>query len=173
VSRIVNYEDAGPGGFYDNAGTPNGAPHLVYGWPFGEDGFSEFNRPSQRTTAFTTDEERGVSFRYTGLDSAAQYRVRLTLVRPTYLPRFGMFQHQTSESIMADDVALAENVEVPEFESDFFEYDIPREVTRDGELLLWMKKQPGIGEGLASDVSIWRNTGGWGTVVSEVWLMRR
>ena len=70
-------------------------------------------------------------------------------------------------------MTLAEDLELPEFDSDFFEYDIPREVTADGTLVLWMKKQPGIGEGLASDVSIWRNTGGWGTLVSEVWLMRR
>ncbi|MEX2016716.1 MAG: hypothetical protein WD873_08730 [Candidatus Hydrogenedentales bacterium] len=49
---------------------------------------------------------------------------------------------------------------------------MPQEKTADGELLLWLKKQDGIGEGLASDVSIWRNTGGWGTLVSEVWLMK-
>lgn len=173
VRRIVHYEDPGEGGFYDNAGVPGGAPRLVYGWPYGDGGFSDMNRPSQRTMAFTTDEERGVTFRYTGLDPQAQYRVRLTLVRPRYLPRFDIFQHQTSQSIIADDIALAENVELPEFESEFFEYDVPREATADGELLLWMKKQPGIGEGLASDVSIWRNTGGWGTLVSEVWLMRK
>jgi hypothetical protein len=172
IRRIVHYEDPGEGGFYDNAGTPGGAPRLVYGWPYGDGGFSGANRPSQRTMAFTTDEERGVTFRYTDLDPQAQYRVRLTLVRPVYLPRFGMFQHQTSQSIMADDVTLAEDVELPEFESDFFEYGIPRTVTQDGELVLWMKKQPGIGEGLASDVSIWRNTGGWGTLVSEVWLIK-
>jgi hypothetical protein len=172
VRRIVDYEDPGEGGFYDDAGAPGGAPHLVYGWPYGDGEFSDSNRPSQRTMAFTTDEDRGVTFRYTGLDPQVQYRVRLTLVRPKYLPRFGKFQHQTSESIVADDVVLAENLDLPEFESDFFEYNIPREVTSDGELVLWMQKQPGIGAGLASDVSIWRNTGGWGTLVSEVWLMK-
>ncbi len=172
LQRVVHYDDPGPGGFYDDAGTPNGAPRLVYGWPYGDGDFSGFNRPSQRTMAFTTDEERGVTFRYTGLDPEAKYRVRLSLVRPRYLPRFGIFQHQTSQSIMADDVALAENLELPEFEADLFEFDVPQEATRDGELMLWMKKQPGIGEGSASDVSIWRNTGGWGTLVSEVWLLR-
>ncbi|MEX2016717.1 MAG: hypothetical protein WD873_08735, partial [Candidatus Hydrogenedentales bacterium] len=120
VRRVVQYEDPGPGGFYDNAGVPGGAPRLVYGWPYGDGGFSGANRPSQRTMAFTTDEDRGVQFRYTGLDPDAQYRVRLTLVRPRYLPRFGVFQEQTSQSIFADDVALAEAVELPEFESRFF-----------------------------------------------------
>lgn len=173
VRRVAHYEDAGPGGFYDNAGVPGGAPRLVYGWPYGDGGFSGANRRSQRTMAFTTDEARGVQFRYTGLDPDAQYRVRLTLVRPRYLERFGIFQHQTSQSIYADDVALVKDMELPEYESEFFDYEIPQEVTRDGELLLWMKKQDGIGEGLASDVSIWRNTGGWGTLVSEVWLLKQ
>ena len=173
LERVVHYEDPGPGGFYDNAGVRGGAPRLVYGWPYGDGGFSGANRRSQRTMAFTTDEERGVQFRYTGLDPEAQYRVRLTLVRPRYVERFGIFQHQTSQSIYADDVALVEDLELPEYESEFFEFDVPQEVTHDGELLLWMKKQDGIGEGLPSDVSIWRNTGGWGTLVSEVWLMKK
>ncbi len=173
VERIVYYEDPGVGGFYDNAGVPEASPHLVNGWPYGESGFSGFNRRSQRTVAFTTEEERGVAFRYTGLDPDAAYRARLTLVRPRYLPRFGKFQEQTSQSVYADEHLLGENVELPEFESDFFEFDVPREATADGELLLWMKKQPGIGEGLSSDVAVWRNTGGWGTLVSEVWLMKK
>jgi len=171
VRGILHYTDPGEGGFYDNAGVPGECPHLVYGWPYGDGEFSGDNRPSQRTMAFTTDEERGVTFRYKGLDPAATYRVRLTLVRPRFQPRFGMFQPQTSQSIYADDILLAD-VELPEFVADFFEFDIPPAATSDGELLLWMKKQKGIGEGLASDVSIWRNTGGWGTLVSEVWLMK-
>lgn len=172
IRQAVYYEDPGPGGFYDNAGVPGEAPRLVYGWPYGDGGFSDANRRSQRTMAFTTDEERGVTFRYTGLDPSVSYRVRLTLVRPRYLERFGKFQHQTGQSIYADNIALAENLELPEYQSEFFEFDIPKSATEDGELLLWMKKQPGVGEGLASDISIWRNTGGWGTLVSEVWLMR-
>lgn len=173
IRRIVKYEDPGEGGFYDDAGEPGKAPHLVYGWPFGESGVSSANRRSQRTMAFSTDEPRGVTFEYKNLDRSAQYRVRLTLVRPKYLPRFGMFQHQTSESIYADDIPLAENLEVPEYVAGFFEFDIPKSATADGELVLWFKKQKGIGEGLASDVTIWRDTGGWGTVVSEVWLMKK
>lgn len=173
ASRIVNYEDRGPGGFYDNPGQPNGAPRMISGWAFGDGIFSDANRPSQRDMAFTTDEDRGVTFRYKDLDPNAEYRVRLTLVRPRYLPRFGKFQQQTSQSIYADETALVENLVLPEYESEFFEYDIPKFTTADGELLLWMKKQPKVGEGLASDVSIWRNTGGWGTLVSEVWLMQK
>lgn len=172
AERIARYGDPGPGGFYDNAGVPGGAPRLTRGHPYGDGGFSGANRPSQRTMAFTTTEERGVTFEYRDLDPNARYRVRLTLVRPSYLPRFGVFQHQTRQSVYADDILLAEELELPEYEAEFFEFDIPAEAVRDGRLTLWMKKQDGIGEGPAPDTAIWRNTGGWGTLVSEAWLMK-
>jgi hypothetical protein len=173
VKRIVFYEDPGEGGFYDNAGVPEKAPHLVHGWPYGDGIVSHENRPSQRKMAFTTDEERGVSFQYENLDRAAQYRVRLSLVRPRYARRYAGRQPQKTESIYADEYPLAENLELPEYHADYFEFDIPKAATADGRLTLWFKKQPGIGTGLQSDVTIWRNTGGWGTLVSEVWLMKK
>ena len=172
VRQIVFYEDAGEGGFYDDAGNPEKSPHLIYGWPFGDGIFSGSNKLSQRTTAFTTDEKKGVTFAYTDLDPHAQYRVRFTLVRPKYLPRYSVRQPQTKESIYADGVPLVEALELPEYESEFFEYDIPKDVTRDGKLSIWFEKEPGIGGGAPSDVTLWRNTGGWGTLVSEVWLMK-
>jgi hypothetical protein len=123
--------------------------------------------------AFTTDEDRGVTFQYDNLDRAAEYRVRLALVRPRYARRYAARHHEKSESIYADDYPLAENLELPEYLADFFEFDIPKAATRDGRLTLWMKKQPGVATGLKSDVTVWRNTGGWGTLVSEVWLMKK
>jgi hypothetical protein len=88
------------------------------------------------------------------------------------LPRFGIRQPQTKESIYADEIPLVKELELPMFESESFEYEIPKEATGDGELTIWFEKQPGIGEGPQSDVTLWRNTGGWGTLVSEVWLMK-
>lgn len=173
IRRIVYYEDPGPGGFYDDAGDPARSPHLVHGWPYGDGAFSPSDRPSQRSAAFTTTEAQGVTFEYDGLDPAAAYRVRFTLVRPRYLPRFGKFQHQKSESIYADEIALVEDLELPEYESRFFEFDVPPDVTRDGRLLIRFQKSAGVGEGPRPEVTVWRNTGGWGTLVSEVWLLRR
>ena len=115
IERIVYYEDPGEGGFYDNAGVPEKAPHLVYGWPYGDGIISHDNRPSQRKMAFTTDEARGVTFQYEQLDPQAQYRVRLSLVRPRYARRYAGRQHQTGESIYADNLPLAENLEPPEY----------------------------------------------------------
>jgi hypothetical protein len=160
VRRIAYYEDAGPGGFYDDAGDPAHSPHLIYGWPYGDGAFSPSDRPSQRSAAFTTTEAHGVTFEYDGLNPTAAYRVRFTLVRPRYLPRFGKFQNQKSESIYADDFALVEDLELPEFESRFFEFDVPRDATRDGRLQIRFLKSAGVGEGPRPEVTVWRNTGG-------------
>ena len=82
-------------------------------------------------------------------------------------------QPQKTQSIYANDKLLAKDVELPELEAKFFEYDIPEEMTRTGHLQLRLDKSPGVGEGAPSKVEVWRNTGGWGTLVSEVWLMKR
>jgi len=171
VQRIAHYEDPGPGGYYDDLGNPQRSPHLVHGLPYGDGGFSDSNRPSQRRMAFTTDDQRGVTLRYRDLDPSANYRVRMTLVRPQYKQRFALWHSQTRQSIFADDVVLCEDLELPEHEAEFFEFDIPHSVTSDGELELRFQKQKGIGEGPESQVTVWRNTGGWGTLVSEVWLV--
>ncbi len=173
LDRIVHYDDPGEGGFYDDAGDPTRSPHLVCGWPFSDNDVSGFNRASQRRMAYTRGEAQGVTFEYNGLDPNARYRVRMTLVRPSYAERYADRQPQKTESIYANGELLAKDVELPEWESDFFEYDIPDNLTHGGSLQLRFEKAAGVGEGVPSQVEIWRNTGGWGTLVSEVWLMKR
>ena len=179
LRQIAFYEDAGEGGFYDNAGSLNGAPHLVngtqfdQGQPFWPGALSESNRPSQRLMAFTAHEKQCVTFQYDDLDPKASYRVRFTLVRPRYQERYAMRMHQKSESIYADDFLLAKDLELPEYECEFFEFDVPKRATHDGELTIRFEKDPDIGEGKRTEVEIWRNCGGWGTLVSEVWLTKK
>ncbi len=173
IRAAVNYEDPGPGGFYDDPGAPGRAPHLVAGYAFGETGFANSNRVSQRNMAFTTDEAAGVAFEYEGLDPKASYRVKLTLVRPSYLPRYAPFQPQKTESIYANDVCLAKDLELPLEKAEFFEFDIPPAATKDGTLRLWFQKSEGVGEGTNPQLTLWRDTGGWGTLCSEVWLMKK
>ena len=172
VERILYNNDPGEGGFYDDAGDPDNSPHLVRGWPYGDGAVSPENRRSQRTMAFTTDEKQGVTFQYDQLDPKAKYRVRLSLVRPKYKPRYASRHKQVSQSIYADDIPLAKDLVLPEYFAEDFEFDIPTAAIADGKLTLSMRKQAGIGEGLQSDITVWRNTGGWGTLVSEVWLMK-
>ena len=123
--------------------------------------------------AFTTVEDQGVTFEYDGLDPKARYRVRFTLVRPVYLPRYEMHHRQTTQCIFANDVCLAKDLEIPAYKSRFFEFDIPPEATRGGMLKLRFQKSRGVGEGPEQELTVWRNTGGWGTLCSEVWLMKR
>jgi len=74
----------------------------------------------ERKLAFPADDglhgrqPRGVTFRYTGLDSKARYRVRFAFVRPRFLARYAMLHPEKSQSIYADGKLLAANVEVPE-----------------------------------------------------------
>ncbi len=173
VELVVNYEDAGPGGFFDDLGNPAKSPHLIKGRPYDGGRFSSRLRPSQRTTAFTTHEQQGVTLEYRGLDRAAKYRVRLALIRPRFAPRYAHRQLQTSQSIYADGELLAKNVELPAGKVEMVEYEIPQKLTADGELKIWLEKSAGVGEGLPSTVTVWRNTGGWGTLASDVWLIKQ
>ena len=176
---IVDYENPGPGGFYDNLGTFNPAPNVANGYPYDHGQpyvpmmLSEGNRPSQRSMHFTQDEAEGVALHYENLDPAAQYRVRFTFVRPWYQSRYAMRMNQKSQTILADDIVLAQNQELPEQMSDFFTYDIPAEATADGKLDIKLRKAKGVAEGSRVEREQWRNSGGWGTLVSEVWLMKR
>ncbi|NUN98503.1 MAG: hypothetical protein HUU16_20285, partial [Candidatus Omnitrophica bacterium] len=175
---VIHYEDAGEGGFYDNCGTYNPAPNLVRGYPYDHGQpyvsgmFSEGNRPSQRSMSFTQDEEQGVALHYRGLDPNASYRIRLTLSRPWYQERYAAWMNQKSQRIEADGIPIAEEQELPLQMSDFFTYKIPPEAIRDGELVIQLRKAQGVAEGDRVSREIWRNSGGWGTLLAEAWLMR-
>lgn len=179
LGMIVDYENPGEGGFYDNAGTFNPAPRIVHGYPydFGQPLVPgmiwEGNRPSQRSMHYTQDEDQGVTLRYRGLDPHAAYRIRFTLVRPHYQERYRMHMNQKSQTVRADGMVLATDLEVPELMSDFFTFDIPREATRDGELEIRFERSADVARGSRVEREIWRNTGGWGTILSEAWLMKK
>jgi hypothetical protein len=179
LHMITNYEDPGEGGFYDNGGTPDRAPNIVngyaydFGQPFVGDMLWEGNRPTQRTMHYTQDEDKGVTFQYRGLDPQASYRIRFTLVRPWYQERYRMRMNQKSETIYAGDSILARDLEIPERASDFFTFDIPREAIRNGELTIRFERTADVAHGDRVSREQWRNSGGWGTIVSEAWLMKK
>jgi hypothetical protein len=133
----------------------------------------EINRPSQRTMHFTQDEDQGVTFHYRDLDPKAAYRIRFTLVRPRYQERYRERMNQKSETIYADQFVLAKDLAVPERVSDFFTFDIPSEATSDGELVVRFERGADVARGARVEREVWRNTGGWGTLVSEAWLMKK
>jgi hypothetical protein len=178
LHMISNYEDPGEGGFYDNAGTLDRCPNIVRGYPydFGQpfvpEMLSEGNRPSQRTMHYTQDEDQGVTFHYRGLDARSPYRIRFTLVRPWYQDRYRSRMNQRTETIYAGNSVLARDLEVPERMSDFFTFAIPPEAIHSGELVVRFERAPAVAHGTRIEREVWRNTGGWGTIVSEAWLMK-
>jgi hypothetical protein len=178
LRMITSYEDPGEGGFYDDAGTLDRCPNIVRGYPydFGQpfvaEMLSEGNRPSQRTMHYTQDEDEGVIFHYRGLDPAASYRIRFTLVRPWYQDRYRSRMNQRTETIYAGDCMLARDLEVPERMSDFFTFAIPAEAIHNGELVVRFERAPDVARGTRVERQVWRNSGGWGTIVSEAWLLK-
>ena len=179
LKMIIDYENPGEGGCYDNLGTYNHAPNVVIGYPYDHgqpyvaDMLSEANRPSQRSMHFTQDEDQGVTLYYRDLDPGASYRIRFTFVRPWYQERYAFRMNQKSQTIYADDLVLADNLELPLQMSDFFSFDIPGSVTGDGELTIRLKRAADVARGDRVTIEQWRNSGGWGTLVSEVWLMKK
>ena len=178
LRMIVAYDDPGEGGSYDNLGTLNPAPNAVFGYPYDhgqpyvEGMLDEGNRPSQRSMHFTQNESQGVTLEYRGLDPEAAYRIRFTLVRPWFQERYDYRMNQKSESIYADDMLLVHELELPYKMSDFFTFDIPKETTQDGELVIRFEKAHDVAVGDRVTVEQWRNSGGWGTLLSEAWLMK-
>jgi hypothetical protein len=179
LGMITNYSDPGKGGFYDNLGTANLALNVEFGYPYDHgqpyvsDMLSESNRPSQRSMHFTQDEDQGVTLRYTDLDTTASYKIRFTLVRPWYQERYATRMNQKSESIYANDILIADNVELPLQTSDFFTYDIPVKATKTGQLVIRFERASNVAHGDRISREQWRNSGGWGTIVSEAWLLRK
>jgi len=179
LTMIVDYENPGEGGYYDNPGTYNPAPHVVFGYPYDHgqpyvaEMLSEANRSSQRSMHFTQDEDQGVTLHYQDLDPNASYRIRFTFVRPWYQERYAFRMNQKSQTIYADDVVLADTLELPLQISDFFTFDIPPSSTKDGELIIRLERASDVARGDRVQIEQWRNSGGWGTLVSEVWLMKK
>lgn len=178
LQMIIDYENPGEGGYYDNLGTGGKSENVVFGYPYDhgqpyvQEMLSEGNRPSQRSMHFTQDEKQGVTLHYRDLDPNGKYKIRFTLVRPWYQDRYAMRMNQKSESIYADDALLVKELDLPLQMSDFFTFKVPPKATADGELLIRFEKSENVATGDRVSVEQWRNSGGWGTIVSEVWLIK-
>lgn len=178
LRMIIDYENPGPGGYYDNLGTANPAPNVVFGYPYDHGQpyvpqmLAEGNRPSQRSMHFTQDEDQGVTLEYRDLDPDASYKIRLTLVRPWFQERYAMRMNQKSQTIYADDEVIAKDVELPLQMSDFFTFELPKSTTQDGTVTIRLERAADVARGDRVTVEQWRNSGGWGTLVSEAWLIK-
>ena len=163
IDRIVRWTDPGPGGYYDDLGNPSQQPHLVRGLPYEEDpqrflstmtGFGY--RADWRLSWMTHAEsfwDTPLRIRYTGLDSAAPYRLRVvyagdafstnTLIRLVANGKYEIHPPMQKPSPVKP-----------------VEFDVPAEATRGGELTLTFSAPTGMG------------SAGRGNQIAEVWLIR-
>jgi len=155
IGRILNWENPGPGGFYDNLGSGYDEPHLIRepGWEadpgFVESAQDEFSfkftgRLSWQCQAQTL-RRVPLKVRYDGLDPESKYRIRLT-----YCGRFGAVM-----KLIANGRYLIHDAVGPEDPPRPVEFDVPQEATREGTLEL-----------------SWRIVEGRGCQVAEIWLIR-
>jgi hypothetical protein len=172
IEDILRWTDPGPGGFYDDLGNPARQPHLVREMDFSQDPGSMETPRSDFEEDLVADEPdektegaRRVSWmdhaetlydtplqlRYTGLDPAGQYRVRVTYAGDNPKRKIRLMANNGTE------VHPYISKPVP-FRP--LEFEIPRSETRNGSLTLKWFGEAGLGGN------------GRGCQVSEVWLIK-
>ena len=149
VDRVLNWADPGPGGFYDDLGEPGRQPHLARG-SIGLEYVPHWPRSWWTYAESLYDEP--LEMRYTGLDPAAQYRIRAVYAGDSLGRKIRLAAGQGIEihPLMRKPRPVAP-----------VEFDIPRAATANGELDLAWYGEAGMGGN------------GRGCQVSEVWLMKR
>lgn len=173
IDEIVQWENPGPGGFYDDLGNPARQPHLVTGPGFERDpAFLESAHGGFQGGAASseTDNERRpvlrkswvdhaesmndapLHLRYANLDPQTRYKVRVVYAGDSL---------QRKIRLVADDgVEIHPFIQKP-WPIAPIEFDIPAKATEDGELNLRWFREAGLGGN------------GRGCQVSEVWLMKK
>lgn len=172
AQMVLQYDNPGEGGFYDDVGWPAQPEHLVSGhtlWTFrplpGPSRHSQWNVARARRNA-------PVKFAYDHLDPQAQYVVRVAAgsrmrSRPANAApldadraaRLRAAMQPMKQRIDADGATAGEAFEVPRDHIGYFEYEVPKAATEDGKLEITM-------------VSETENTFS-GASVSEIWLMKK
>jgi len=161
LMEIANRQDPGLDGFYDDLGDPEKSPHLVRGAgpaadpAFLESSLASFIRnslPDWPVPWWHWAEalyDRPLQLRYTGLDTAARYRIRVV---------YGREGRATKIRLMANDSTEIHPYLDRPFE--LLEFEVPQATTRSGNLTLSWTQEPGAGGN------------GRGCQVAEVWLIK-
>jgi hypothetical protein len=159
LAEFVEWTNPGPGGFYDDLGNPACRPHLVRGPGWEEDpafyesaltGFSY--QPGSRISWWrdaTALFDAPLQARYSGLDPAARYRIRVVYAGDTARWKIRLDA--------GDGIEVHSWLQKPA-PARPLEFDVPPEATAGGELLLSWRREPGNGGN------------GRGCQVAEVWL---
>ena len=165
IMRILNWDDPGEGGFYDDLGNPGHQPHLVRraSWEDDPGGLIrssqelDFRRVKGGRLSWRRQAQslwgRPIEMHYRGLDPGASYTLRLT---------YGGYRHRARLRLdTAGGLEIHPPLELPAISTQF-EYPIPGEATEGGELnLIWSmvrdEESPKVERGIA---------------VAEAWLIK-
>jgi hypothetical protein len=162
IDEILNWTNPGPGGFYDDLGDTAAQPHLVRGGDYASDpaflnsphvafgGVGSYRKSFWTHAAPLNDEP--LRMRYTGLDPAAQYKIRVV---------YGGDSPQQKIRLVANGAVEIHPFIAKPVPYRPIEFDIPREATSHGVLNLAWTREPGKGGN------------GRGCQISEVWLIRK
>jgi hypothetical protein len=162
IAEIVNWDNPGPGGYYDDLGQPGAQPHLAPG--VGWEGDPERrasahdamqSAPDWRMSWVTYAEtlrDHPLRLEYAGLDPSAEYVVKATYTGDNLKAQLRLTADgaHTIHDYMAKPMPIAP-----------VQFDVPVAATADGALVLEWNLTPGAGGA------------GRGCQVAEVWLMRK
>ena len=173
IDSIINWENPGPGGFYDDLGNPEKQPHLVHQREWKDDpGYvsspqCEYSFGIDKETRAITNERLSsmdqattlyktpLRLHYDNLDKTKEYRVRIS-----YAGRF-----KPTMKLTADGAHLVHDY-VPQPKTPWpIEFDVPAEATSDGVLDLEWQITPDKPEELR------HRPLNRGCQVAEVWLI--
>ena len=166
IAEILDRTDPGPGGFYDSLGDLSRQPHLVRGPGAIRDpefrlsslvghGYPRSSRIPAPLAWWRWAEslfDAPLKMQYQGLDRDAQYKLRVVYS--------GDQPHTKIRLDCNDKYSLHPLIEKP-WPPKPLEFDIPREATRTGDLILIWHRELGLGGN------------GRGCQVAEVWLMKK
>lgn len=163
IDSILNWNNPGEGGFYDDLGKSGSQPHLVLGTDYNEDP-AFLNAPMSsmvvrreshkaRISSCTYSEtlhDYPLEMVYPNLNKNAKYRIRVV-----YGP-----EAKTEVRLVANDRFEIHPMQPKDMNYTPLEFDIPYDATRDGSLKITWSKPLGAGGS------------GRGVQVAEVWLIR-
>ena len=154
LDTLVNRTNPGPGGFYDDLGNPGHQPHFVQAPGVDPPWISpREDGPLAWASYAMSDRRAPVRMRYTGLDPAAQYRLRVVYAGGLVSQQQGMRCLANGKYLVHDWLIKPQPIRPVEF-------DVPRDATATGELTLDFDRQP-TPSGRSR-----------GAEVAEVWLLK-
>ncbi len=164
IKKIVQWQDPGPGGFYDDLGDPLHELHLVRGPGYPND--PALLESAQDAIGSRTPGDgwrlsqisyagalynHPLELRYTGLDAAAHYKLRVV---------YAGENSTVPLTLTANDHYQIHGPRLRKTNPEIVEFPIPQAATQNGTLSLKWTGPKGLGGG------------GRGVQVAEVWLMR-